>query len=56
MFSLRDFVKTGFLRAVGVMAHHRIVLDAAAWHEKGVLTVEDLADIQRALEEAEVEA
>lgn len=55
MFDLRAFIKSGFLKAVGRMADHQIILNAAAWHEKGVLQAEDLADIRNALE-AEVEA
>ena len=46
MFSMREFVKDGFLKAVGKMADYQIILNAAAWHEKGVLTEEDLAQIQ----------
>ena len=50
MFSMRNFVKDGFLKAVGKMADYQIILNAAAWHEKGVLTEEDLAEIQAAIE------
>ena len=46
MFSLREFVKDGFLKAVGKMADYQIILNAASWHEKGVLTEDDLAEIQ----------
>lgn len=46
MFSMRNFVKDGFLKAVGKMADYQIILNAASWHEKGVLTEEDLAEIQ----------
>lgn len=49
MFSLREFLKNGFLKAVGKMADHQIILNAASWHEKGVLTEEDLAEIQTAI-------
>ncbi len=49
MFSMRNFVKDGFLKAVGKMADYQIILNAAGWHEKGVLTEEDLADIQTAI-------
>ncbi len=49
MFSMRNFVKDGFLRAVGKMADYQIILNAAAWHEKGVLTIEDLEEIQNAV-------
>ena len=50
MFSLKEFVKTGFLRAVGEMSDYQIILNAAGWNEKGVLTEDDLADIQTAIE------
>lgn len=50
MFSLREFVKSGFLKAVGKMADHQVILNAAGWHEKGVLTTEDLAEIQTAIQ------
>ena len=50
MFSLRNFVKTGFLRAVGEMSDYQIILNAAGWNEKGVLTEDDLAEIQAAIE------
>ena len=45
MFSMRNFVKDGFLKAVGKMADYQVILNAAGWHEKGVLTEEDLAQI-----------
>ena len=45
MFSLRDFVKKGFLDAVGKMADYQIILNAAGWHEKGVLTENVLSEI-----------
>ena len=50
MFSMRNFVKDGFLKAVGKMADYQIILNAASWHEKGVLTEEDLAEIQAAIQ------
>ena len=50
MFNLREFIKNGFLKAVGKMADYQIILNAAGWHEKGVLTEEDLAEIQTAIE------
>ena len=50
MFSLRNFVKTGFLKAVGKMSDYQIILNAAGWNEKGVLTEDDLAEIQSAIE------
>ena len=46
MFSLREFIKKGLLDAVGKMADYQVILNAAGWYEKGVLTSEDLEEIQ----------
>ena len=46
MFNLGEFVKSGFLKAVGKMSDYQIILNAAGWHEKGVLTEDDLSEIQ----------
>ncbi len=60
MFSLREFIKKGLISAVGKMADFQIILNAAGWLEKGVLTEEDLAEIEAAIikqyEEVEVDA
>ena len=50
MFSLRDFIKKGLLDAVGGMADYQVILNAASWHEKGVLLEEDLVEINTAIE------
>lgn len=50
MFNLREFVKSGFLKAVGKMADYQIILNASGWLEKGVLTEEDLAEISAAID------
>lgn len=50
MFSLKEFVKSGLLKAVGKMADYQIILNAAGWLEKGVFTEEDLAEIQAAIQ------
>lgn len=50
MFSFRNFVKNGFLKAIGEMADYQIILNASAYYEKGVLTEEDLAEINTAME------
>lgn len=49
MFCLRNFVKTGLLQAVGQMANYQVILNAAGWLEKGVLTEADLAEINTAI-------
>lgn len=50
MFSLKDFVKNGLIKAVGKMADYQVILNAAGWLEKGVLEESDLAEIQAVIE------
>lgn len=50
MFSLNAFIKKGLLDAIGKMADYQVILNAVGWHEKGVLTEEDLAEINAAIE------
>lgn len=50
MFSFREFLKRGFLSAVGKMADYQIILNASGYHEKGVLTEGDLAEINAAIQ------
>lgn len=50
MFTLKDFIKKGLLNAVGKMADYQIILNAAGWLEKGVLTEDDLVEINSAIE------
>jgi hypothetical protein len=50
MFNLREFIKSGFIKAVGKMADYQIILNAVGWHEKGVLTEDDLAEIQTVID------
>ena len=50
MFSYREFLKKGFLDAVGKMADYQIRLNAGGYYEKGVLTEDDLAEIDAAIE------
>ena len=51
MFNLASFIKNGFIAAVGRMADYQIILNAAGWFEKGVLTESDLAEIQTAIDD-----
>ena len=55
MFSLREYIKKGFLDAVGKMSNYQIILNSAGWMEKGVLTEEDLTEINTAIEAWEAE-
>ena len=50
MFSLKEFVKSGLLKAVGQMADYQVILNAAGWLEKGVLIEADLEEIQAAID------
>lgn len=53
-FELREFIKKGFIDAVGKMPNYQIILNAAGWHEKGVLTEDDLAEINAVIFPEEV--
>lgn len=50
MFSLKNFIKKGLMDAVGKMADYQVILNAAGWHEKGVLDESDLAQINERIE------
>lgn len=50
MFILKDYIKKGFLEAIGKMGDYQIILNSAGWFEKGVLTEDDLAEIQSAID------
>ena len=51
MFNLGGFIKSGFIAAVGRMADYQIILNAAGWFEKGVLSESDLAEIQTVIDD-----
>ena len=51
MFNLASFIKNGFIAAVGKMADYQIILNAAGWFEKGVLSESDLAEIQTVIDD-----
>ena len=51
MFSLRAFIKKGLLDAVGKMSDYQVILNSAGWMDKGVLTEDDLAEINTAIEQ-----
>lgn len=58
MFDLANFIKNGFIAAVGKMADYQIILNAAGWYDKGVLSEANLGEIQTAIDEknARIEA
>ena len=49
-FSMRNFIKRGFLKAIGKMGDYWVILNAAGWYDKGVLLEGDLAEIQSAID------
>jgi hypothetical protein len=51
MFNLAEFIKKGLLDAVGKMADYQVILNAVGWHEKSVLSEDDLVEIQSAIDE-----
>ena len=55
MFSLQNFIKDGFLKAIGNKPDYEIKLKSADWFAKGVLTEEDLAEIETAIESKNTE-
>ena len=49
-FTLSSYIKRGLLSAVGSMADYQIILNSAGWMEKGVLSEDDLMEIQAAID------
>ena len=49
-FALKNYIKRGLIAAVGKMADYQIILNSAGWMEKGVLTEDDLMEIQAAID------
>ena len=45
-FTLKNYIKRGLIAAVGKMADYQIILNSVGWMEKGVLTEDDLMEIQ----------
>lgn len=50
MFDLRKSLKENYIKAVGSWTDYDIFLKAAGWLKIGVLTEEDLAEIQAAID------
>lgn len=49
-FNLREFLKKGFIGAVGKKPDYKIRLGASEWFKLGILTEDDLAEIETAIE------
>ena len=50
MFNYRDFLMQGYRDAVGRMADYQIILNANGYYEKGVLTEDDLSELQNLID------
>lgn len=50
MFDLRESLIDNYFKAIGHWADHDVFLRAAGWLKIGVLTEEDLAEIQTAID------
>ena len=51
MFNYREFLMIGFRNAVGKMADYQVILNANGYYEKGVLTEDDLSELQNLITE-----
>lgn len=49
-FTLSGYIKRGLIAAVGKMADYQIILNSVGWMEKGVLSEDDLMEIQTAID------
>lgn len=50
MFNFREFIKRGFIGAIGHQPDYWIILNAGGYANQGVLTMEDLQEIQATID------
>lgn len=50
MFSLREFVKKGLIKSIGIEPDYKIILNTASWLDKGVLEESDVEEISRLID------
>ena len=46
---LREFIKDGYLKAIGKMEEYKIILGASAYFDRGIFKEEDLKEINEAI-------
>ena len=46
---VREFIKDGYLKAIGKMEEYKIILGASAYFDRGILKEEDLKEINEAI-------
>lgn len=56
MFDYSKFVRVGLLQAIGCMPDYKVILSAASYFDKGVLSEDDLKIIQNAIDRQAVYA
>lgn len=56
IFSQRDFLRKGLLDAVGKRPDYWVRLNAYGWYDKGVLTNDDLVEIDARIEAQNADA
>ena len=49
---LRNFIKDGYLKAIGKMEEYKIILGASAYFDKGILKEDDLVEINQAIKDS----
>ena len=47
MFNYREFLMQGFKNAIGEMPDYKVIFNANGFFEKGVLTEDDLSELQK---------
>lgn len=47
---LREFIKAGYLKAVGKMEDYKVILGASVYFDKGILKEDDLKEISEAID------
>lgn len=47
---LREFIKAGYLKAIGKMEDYKVILGASAYFDKGILKEDDLKEISEAID------
>lgn len=50
MFDLRNFIKRGIFDSIGKEPIYKVTDNATGWFDKGILTEDDLAEIDVAIE------
>ena len=51
MWNYREYILKGFKDAIGKMADYQIIFNSNEFYKNGVLQEEDLAELQRLIEE-----